>query len=136
MAHPSHLCGLPLIVRAQVLILIYCVRPGSYTVEVAVTHCSFLNGILVSDFACLRYAKEGLLVLGFEHRLTLPACHFITVQRSLCLLWSRSCTQILIHISGKECLLQRDENIRIIFFSALTNKTFLIHSSESHHFGS
>lgn len=53
MAHPSHLCVLPLLVRAQVLTLIYCVRPGSYTVGVEVISCSFLTDISASDFACL-----------------------------------------------------------------------------------
>lgn len=64
---------------------------------------------------CLHWAKKGLFVLGFKHRLIHPGYCSI-VQLLSCLVWSGSSTQILIHVSGEEWFLQREENIRAFFF--------------------
>jgi len=130
MAHPSHLCVLPLLVRAQVLILVYCIRSGSYTVAVGSYKLQLLKWYL-SLWFCTSWLgkKKVLFALGPEHKLTLPASYFVTVQLFMRLLWSGSFAQILIYISGKECLLQRDKNIWIFIFRF--NKPNLFNSQSS-----
>lgn len=71
------------------------------------------------------------MVLGFEHRLTFSACNFVTVQLLVSLLWSGSCTQILIHTS--ESVFCREMRIlEYIYFSCFSppfsEKPFSIHS--------